>query len=119
MAKKLKGKLVDQLGAGQNRLTPRNDLSGSRFRKRYRQLSNSEVAWNDAIKDTAAQLEILIEALGPSHYGTLAMDDLERSVMYAVKELTGKYPVNPKTKDNYTTAEIDKLLRRAKRAKAD
>jgi len=112
-------KLTDKLGAGQNRLTSANDLSGSRFRKRYRQLNDGELAWNDEIKDYAAKLEVLIEALMPSYYGTIALLYLEIAIMFAVKELTKKYPINSKTKKPYTVQEINKLLQKAKIAKAD
>jgi hypothetical protein len=64
------------------------DIRPSRFRKRYRKLTEAEVAMHDAIKAKAAELEVLIEELGPGRYPALAMTSLENAVFWAVKALT-------------------------------
>ena len=60
----------------------------SRFRPRYRQLSEEEQALSLAIKEKAAELETLYGDVGEGHYGKLAMTSLEQSVMWIIKELT-------------------------------
>ena len=102
--------LDDKLGAGQNRMTA--TISISRFRKRYRQLSDGELALQDAIKDYAAKIEALIEISGVSRYNAIALTELETAVMYAVKQVTGE----PTDK---TDEEIMKLIRKAVRTTAD
>jgi hypothetical protein len=111
--------LRDSLGAGKKRMTSKQNVADSRFRKRYRELTPAELKWNDEIKDYAAKLEVLTEALNPSRYAALALTHLETAVMFAVKQLTGAPPINPKTSAPFTATEVGKLLRGAKRAKAD
>jgi hypothetical protein len=60
----------------------------SRFRPRYRALTDDEKALHDAIKAKAAELEGLFEQIKPGRYLSLGMTALEQSVMWAVKELT-------------------------------
>jgi hypothetical protein len=62
----------------------------SRFRPRYRALTEDEKALHDAIKDKAAELEALFGKVFPSsgRYYALAITSLEQSVMWIVKELT-------------------------------
>ncbi|MDE2458619.1 MAG: hypothetical protein KGL20_05220 [Rhodospirillales bacterium] len=60
----------------------------SRFRPKYRALSDEEKALHDQIKDQAAELEALLEKLNAGRYRALAFTALEESVMWAVKELT-------------------------------
>lgn len=66
--------------------------SVSRFRPFYRAMSDDEKALHDAIKDKAAELEMLFTQVkpmgGPSRYKSLAMTSLEESVMWIVKDLT-------------------------------
>lgn len=62
----------------------------SRFRPRYRQLSQGEIDLHDAIKDKAEELAQLYERVFPGRYRALGITALEESVMWAVKELTGK-----------------------------
>ena len=59
-----------------------------RFRPKYRALSNEEKALHDAIKDKAVELEALFERVSDGRYKALAMTDLEKSVMWIVKQLT-------------------------------
>jgi hypothetical protein len=60
----------------------------SRFRPRYRALTEDEKALHDALKDKAAELEALFAKVKPGRYNALAVTALEQSVMWIVKELT-------------------------------
>lgn len=60
----------------------------SRFRPRYRALTDDEKALHDAIKDKAAELEVLFGKVNAGRYNALAITSLEQSVMWVVKELT-------------------------------
>jgi vacuolar-type H+-ATPase subunit D/Vma8 len=110
---------VDRLGAGKNRMTDKTDVTNSRFRKRYRELSAAELKLNDAIKNAAAQLEFLYDALGSARHTSIALTELESSVHWGIKQLTGAPVRNLKSGEPITDAEVAKLLRRAKRVTAD
>ena len=60
----------------------------SRFRPRYRALTDDEKALHDAIKAKAAELETLFETVKPGRYRSLGITALEEAVMWTVKELT-------------------------------
>lgn len=60
----------------------------SRFRPRYRALTDDEKELHDAIKSKADELEQLFEKVKPGRYHSLAITSLEESVMWIVKELT-------------------------------
>ena len=60
----------------------------SRFRPVYRALTDDEKALHDEIKTKAAELEQVFEKVKNGRYKSLAMTDLEKSVMWIVKELT-------------------------------
>jgi hypothetical protein len=61
----------------------------SRFRPRYRALTDQEKATHDAIKAAAVMLETLYDKIEPhDRYHALAMTSLEESVMWAIKSLT-------------------------------
>ena len=60
----------------------------SRFRPRYRALTDEEKALHDQIKAKAAELEELFEKVKPGRYRSLGLTALEESVMWTVKELT-------------------------------
>lgn len=60
----------------------------SRFRPRYRALTDDEKALHDALKGKAAELETLFERVKPGRYRSLGLTALEEAVMWAVKELT-------------------------------
>lgn len=60
----------------------------SRFRPTYRALTDDEKALHDALKAKAVELETLIETIKPGRYRSLAITDLEKAIMWAVKELT-------------------------------
>ena len=60
----------------------------SRFRPRYRALTNDEKALHDALKDKAAELEALFDRVKNGRYKALAFTSLEQSIMWIVKELT-------------------------------
>lgn len=60
----------------------------SRFRPRYRALTDDEKALHDEIKNKAAELEELFGRVKGGRYNSLAITSLEQSVMWIVKELT-------------------------------
>ena len=60
----------------------------TRFRPKYRALTDAEKALHDAIKEKAVELESLFEKVKPGRYRSLGFTDLESAVMWAVKELT-------------------------------
>lgn len=63
-------------------------ITVTRFRPKYRPLTDDEKALHDEIKSKATELEALFERVKPGHYGTLGMNALEEAVMWTVKELT-------------------------------
>lgn len=60
----------------------------SRFRPRYRALTDEEKILHDEIKEKAAELEALFDQVKKGRYAALAMTSLEQSIMWIVKELT-------------------------------
>ena len=64
-------------------------IPASRFRMRYRALTDDEGELHDQIKDKAAELEALFGKVVavPGHYNSLAIDALEESVMWIMKAL--------------------------------
>lgn len=60
----------------------------SRFRPKYRALTEDEKALHDAIKRKAAELEALFLQVKTGRYVSLGMTSLEQAVMWTVKELT-------------------------------
>ena len=60
----------------------------SRFRPKYRALSDDEKALHDAIKAKATELEALFEQVKQGRYRSLGLTALEEAVMWTVKELT-------------------------------
>lgn len=75
-------------GAPDARQSDRMDEVVSRFRPRYRALSDEEKALHDALKAKAVELETLFDQVKPGRYRSLAFTALEESVMWVVKELT-------------------------------
>jgi hypothetical protein len=63
-------------------------ITPTRFRPRYRQLTDAEKSLHDAIKSKAEELCALIEQVKPGRYRSLALTELEASVMWSIKELT-------------------------------
>jgi hypothetical protein len=63
-------------------------ITPSRFRPRYRPLTDTEKCEHDAIKSKATELESMIERLPPGTYKDQAMLALEESIMWAIKALT-------------------------------
>lgn len=63
-------------------------LATSRFRPRYRALTDDEKALHDLIKSHAESMEKLYAQVKPGRYNSLAITSLEQSVMWIVKELT-------------------------------
>jgi hypothetical protein len=60
----------------------------SRFRPRYRALTDDEKALHDAIKSKASELESLFDQVKAGRYRSLGFTALEEAVMWTVKELT-------------------------------
>ena len=63
-------------------------IAVSRFRPKYRALTDDEKALHDALKDKAAELETLFAQVKTGRYASLAITSLEQSIMWIVKELT-------------------------------
>lgn len=63
-------------------------IATSRFRPRYRALTDDEKALHDQIKSKAAELEVLFDQVKPGRYRSLGHTALEEAVMWTVKELT-------------------------------
>lgn len=66
-------------------------IETSRFRPRYRQLTDEEKALHDAIKAKAVELETLFNQVRLNAHGRyvgLGILALEEAVMWTVKELT-------------------------------
>ncbi len=63
-------------------------IATSRFRPRYRALTDDEKALHDKIKSAADALELLYAEVKPGRYHSLSITALEESVMWIVKELT-------------------------------
>lgn len=71
------------------RLDPDPAAVVSRFRPRYRKLSDAELALVDQIKSKATELEALYDRIAHAgRYKALAITALEESVMWAVKDAT-------------------------------
>lgn len=75
-------------GAPDGRQSTDVAMSPSRFRPRYRALTDDEKALHDAIKAQASVLEALFEQVKPGRYRALGLTALEEAVMWTVKELT-------------------------------
>lgn len=60
----------------------------SRFRPRYRALSDEEKALHDEVKAAFVEVEKSIERIKAGRYRSLALTALEESCMWAIKELT-------------------------------
>lgn len=63
-------------------------IAVSRFRPRYRALTDDEKALHDEIKAKADELDALFAKVKPGRYNALAVTSLETSVMWIIKELT-------------------------------
>ena len=64
------------------------DITPSRFRPRYRALTDDEKALHDELKGKADELAALFDRVKDGRYKSLAFTSLEQSVMWIVKELT-------------------------------
>jgi len=64
------------------------DIKPSRFRPRYRALTEDEKALHDRIKEQAVVLENLFDQIPEGRYRSLGYTALEQAVMWAVKQLT-------------------------------
>lgn len=61
----------------------------STFRKQYRPLDDQEKALLDKLKDAAEALEAVYDEARNGREMSLARTNLEQSVMWAVKQITG------------------------------
>ena len=75
-------------GAPDARQSDKIDEPLSRFRPRYRALTDDEKALHDEIKAKAAELEAAFERVKNGRYKSLGITALEQAVMWTVKELT-------------------------------
>lgn len=75
-------------GAPDARQSADEKESLSRFRPRYRALSEEEKTQHDELKDGYALVEAMVDKLPAGRYRALALTALEESCMWAVKELT-------------------------------
>lgn len=75
-------------GAPDARQSDDVEMPTSRFRPKYRALTDDEKSLHDAIKAKATELEALFEQVKPGRYRSLGFTALEESVMWTVKELT-------------------------------
>jgi hypothetical protein len=75
-------------GKPDGRQSDKVDEPVSRFRPKYRALTDDEKALHDALKSKAAEMEELYKQVKPGRYNSLAVTSLEQSVMWIVKELT-------------------------------
>ena len=64
------------------------EITPSRFRPRYRALTDDEKALHDDLKNKAAELETLFNSVKDGRYKSLAFTELEASIMWIIKELT-------------------------------
>ncbi len=64
------------------------EMPVSRFRPRYRALTDDEKALHDELKAAYGAVETLVLRLKAGRYRALALTDLEASCMWSVKELT-------------------------------
>ena len=76
-------------GQADGRQSDRIDQPVSRFRPRYRALSQAELSLHDAIKSKADELAGLFEEIAPGRELSLGFTKLEESIMWAIKGLTG------------------------------
>ncbi len=65
------------------------DPSNHVFRKAYRQLTDGEKILMDALKDQAFDVYKIIKSTPAGREQALALTNLEQSVMWAVKAITG------------------------------
>jgi len=75
-------------GTPDARQSEQTTMPVSRFRPRYRALTDEEKALHDALKNKAAELEDLFGKVKSGRYNSLAITALEQSLMWIVKELT-------------------------------
>lgn len=75
-------------GKPDSRQSDDESLQVSRFRPKYRALSDEEKQLHDDIKAAYAAVEKQIERMKHGRYRALALTALEESCMWAIKELT-------------------------------
>jgi hypothetical protein len=81
--------LVDTFEGKPDARQAQEHIKTSRFRPRYRQLTDEEKALHDQIKSKAEELETLFEKLPiKGRYHAMAITALEQAIMWIIKELT-------------------------------
>lgn len=75
-------------GKPDDRQSDDTDMPVSRFRPKYRALTDDEKALHDDIKTKAVELEELFNRVPDGRHKSLAFMELELSVMWIVKQLT-------------------------------
>jgi hypothetical protein len=75
-------------GAPDGRQSTDVAMPTSRFRPRYRALTDGEKELHHAIKAKASELEALFERVNPGRYRSLGFTALEEAIMWTVKEFT-------------------------------
>jgi hypothetical protein len=75
-------------GKTDERQSEDRDLAVSRFRPRYRALSDEEKALHDNIKNAYATVEAFVMKCPAGRYRALGITALEESCMWVIKELT-------------------------------
>jgi hypothetical protein len=75
-------------GKPDDRQSLNTNMKPSRFRPRYRALTDDEKKLHDEIKNKAVELEELFAKVKPGRYNSLALTELEVSIMWIIKELT-------------------------------
>ena len=73
---------------GPDRRQAETAIEMSRFRPRYRALTDDEKALHDELKANFEAVERVIGRIKPGRYRSLAVTSLEEACMWAVKELT-------------------------------
>lgn len=63
-------------------------IAATVFRKRYRQLSDAEVALHDELKDRATDLYAVIERIKACRETSIAKTKLEEAIMWAAQAIT-------------------------------
>lgn len=75
-------------GKPDDRQSDDKEMMTSRFRPRYRALNAEEKILHDQIKTKAVELEQLFAKVRQGRYNSLALTNLEQSIMWIIKELT-------------------------------
>jgi hypothetical protein len=75
-------------GTSDGRQSDKVDMPVSRFRPRYRALTEDEKKLHDELKAQADVLDRMFQQVKSGRYNSLATTSLEQAIMWIVKELT-------------------------------